>query len=301
MERFQALRDSAYGVTYATELPRSRDATRKRSSSTGAEPGLVDERTPPVDVRRCDRRDGVRRHGTPALTLVDWTATAISICSAVGAGRAAALARTTAGRSPTSRRPRRSRAALPGAGVARRRRRLRQRRHGRPVPAARRRHRAAAPGRRRHVRGRDGGGRHRAGDGGRRAPRRSSTSITTAISTSSSAAGARRISCCATTATARSPTSAAAAGVRGGAGHAVAIVPTDFDNRRDIDLLRGRSRTARPRSSGTCATARSRTWRRTAGCTPARRLDRGRRRRRQQGRLHRLLLRPRRQARRASR
>jgi hypothetical protein len=30
---------------------------------------------------------------------------------------------------------------------------------------------------------------------------------------------------------------AAAAGVRGGAAHAIAIVPTDFDNRRDIDLL----------------------------------------------------------------
>ena len=72
---------------------------------------------------------------------------------------------------------------------------------------------------------------------------------------------------------------------------AVAIVPTDYDNRRDLDLLvrAGRRRAGavqQPR-----ATARSATWPGEVGLSRARALPRGGRRRRQQGRRHRFLLR----------
>ena len=47
MQRFQTLRDSAYGVTYGTNyLQQGRYA--EASVSTGAEAGLVDARTPQV-------------------------------------------------------------------------------------------------------------------------------------------------------------------------------------------------------------------------------------------------------------
>ena len=65
--------------------------------------------------------------------------------------------------------------------------------------------------------------------------RRWSMSITTAISTSDRG-GPGPSSCCATTGTAPSPTSPPRPGLPPPA-RAVAIVPTDFDNRRDIDLL----------------------------------------------------------------
>ncbi len=95
----------------------------------------------------------------------------------------------------------------------------------------------------------------------RRAQPRSSTSTTTATSTSArgpraAASGAGqaqgcRTCCCATTATAASAISRR----RGlaGAERARPIAPTDFDNRRDIDISSPPG--APPASAGTCATA----------------------------------------------
>ena len=69
-------------------------------------------------------------------------------------------------------------------------------------------------------------------------------------------------------------------------------MPTDFDNGRDVDLAARRSRGRRRALSATGATARSATSRRRSAWPPATRPPVRRRRGRQQGRLHRLLLRP---------
>ena len=55
-----------------------------------------------------------------------------------------------------------------------------------------------------------------------------------------------RASCCATTATARSPTSRRPPGSARRPARRRRIVPTDFDNRRDVDLHRRRATAARP-------------------------------------------------------
>jgi predicted Zn-dependent protease len=75
MKRFQSLRDSAYGVTYGTNyLQQGRYA--EASVSTGAEAGLVDERTPQVVFTP-------RRTCSGARTPVSRCSTAdpVSICS----------------------------------------------------------------------------------------------------------------------------------------------------------------------------------------------------------------------------
>ena len=104
--------------------------------------------------------------------------------------------------------------------------------------------------------------------------------------------------CCRTTANGTFTDITAAAGVAGATGAPLPLVPTDFDNRRDVDLLlvassdrlscssqparRDVSRTSRPTSVSATVSAP-----RCAGGG-----------RRQQGRVHRFLLRPRRRARR---
>ena len=93
MQRFQSLRDSAYGVTYAqTYLAQGRYA--EAIASTGAEPELVNAATPQVDVRTRPPRGSRRTPSTPrradaGVTLFDATATALSISSAPGGRRAA--------------------------------------------------------------------------------------------------------------------------------------------------------------------------------------------------------------------
>jgi cytochrome c-type biogenesis protein CcmH/NrfG len=68
MQRFQSLRDSAYGVTYAQNyLQQGRYA--EAIVSTGAEPGLVDERVP--QVRFSDATPDALRASTVGFTLAD--------------------------------------------------------------------------------------------------------------------------------------------------------------------------------------------------------------------------------------
>ena len=129
------------------------------------------------------------------------------------------------------------------------------------------------------------------------APRRrpGSTPITMATSISLSPAGpatppvrpARN--CCATTATADSPTSRSdpdSVSRR----PVLAVVPTDYDNRRDIDLLLVPATGNAPCSSATSATARFATSPATSGSRQPTTARDGRNRRRQQGRLSGLLL-----------
>ena len=124
---------------------------------------------------------------------------------------------------------------------------------------------------------------------GARSARVRATWITTAISIIVYRRDARS-SCCGTTATARSPTSPRPRGWRsrgGGGGHRTG---TDFDNRRDIDLLCCGRRTA----PSLYRNMRDGTFRDAAADTRAAAHDRrdlARRRRRQQGWLHRLVLR----------
>jgi cytochrome c-type biogenesis protein CcmH/NrfG len=81
MQRFQALRDSTYGVTYAqTYLQQGRYA--EAIVSTGAEPGLVDERTPQV----------VFSDATPAA--LSGTNTGFTLADVNGDGRLDLLAVT---------------------------------------------------------------------------------------------------------------------------------------------------------------------------------------------------------------
>ena len=230
MRRFQSLRDSAYGVTYGTNyLQQGRYA--EASVSTGAEAGLVDERTPQVAFADATP-DGFR--GTHAgFTLFDGGAGFDLLAVAPdamrlwhhGGGRftevtaAAALDR-----------------ALPGTGIA-------------------------------AVFGdydndgkadlfvlRAGGNRllHQ-GAGGTFADVTAAAGIGPSTGPSRSAAfvdvdhdgdldivvggwGAPN-QLLRNNGNGTFTETAAAAGVRGGAAHAIAIVPTDFDNRRDIDLL----------------------------------------------------------------
>ena len=74
--------------------------------------------------------------------------------------------------------------------------------------------------------------------------------------------------------------------------HAVAIVPDRLRQSPRRRSAHRRATAARPRCSRTCATARSATSRRRSACPDAGRVYGDRGRRRQQGRLHRLLLRP---------
>jgi cytochrome c-type biogenesis protein CcmH/NrfG len=231
MTRFQSLRDSAYGVTYGPNyLQQGRYA--EATVSTGAEPGLVDERTPQVTFVDATP-DGFR--GTHAgftlfdaggdLDLLAVDSTALRLLRRPAGGRftdittAAALTR-----------------APPGTGVG-------------------------------AVFGdydndgkadvfllRGGGNRllHQ-GAGGAFADVTAAAGIAPATGPSRTAAfvdvdhdgdldilvggwGAPN-QLLRNNGNGTFTEIAAAAGVRGGAGHAVAIVPTDFDNRRDIDLL----------------------------------------------------------------
>ena len=87
----------------------------------------------------------------------------------------------------------------------------------------------------------------------------------------------------------------AASGIAKAAERPIAIVPTDFDNRRDVDLLiaRGTGAPALFKNLRDGTFARRRRRRRPRGAGRRAGPDhRGRRRRREQGRLHRLLLRP---------
>ncbi len=309
MERFQTLRDSTYGNTYAqTYLAQGKYA--EALASTGAEPDLVNPRRRRVTFADAtstmlprEAAAGPRR-SRPAYEpwkrhrCVDarstWTAIWTSIeCRRV---RSSASYRNARGVLTRSVRPR-SASGRMWRFDRRRGRRLRQRRPAGSVRPSRRRQPAPAPAGRRAVRGRHGSGAHPGIPVRRRDPRRSSTSITTATSISSSSAsqaGAgpnprpQSISCSATTATAPSPTSpprpkSVAAPARG-----IAVVPTDFDNRRDMDLARGRSRR--------CADALPERARRIVPRCGGRRAAAAaadvhvrRRGRRQQGRLHRLL------------
>ncbi|CAN5788754.1 hypothetical protein BH24ACI5_BH24ACI5_14820 [soil metagenome] len=71
MERFQRLRDSGYAITHARHyLEQGRYA--EAVSSTGAEPGLVDERVPDVTFRPEPIAAGAERPGPFSVTLVDY-------------------------------------------------------------------------------------------------------------------------------------------------------------------------------------------------------------------------------------
>lgn len=71
MERFQRLRDSGYGITHARNyLEQGRYA--EAIASTGAEPELVEERVPDVTFRQEPIAIGARRPGPSSVTLVDY-------------------------------------------------------------------------------------------------------------------------------------------------------------------------------------------------------------------------------------
>jgi Tfp pilus assembly protein PilF len=71
MERFQRLRDSGYGITHARNyLEQGRYA--EAIPSTGAERGLVDERVPDVTFRPAAIAIGDGRPGPFSVTLVDY-------------------------------------------------------------------------------------------------------------------------------------------------------------------------------------------------------------------------------------
>ena len=103
------------------------------------------------------------------------------------------------------------------------------------------------------------------------APWPSSTPITTAISTSCSPAGwrARPTRCSRNNGNGTFADVSAASGIAAASGAAVGLVPTDFDNRRDVDLLVARGRPARRCCSRTCATAPSRTSRPRSASPPS--------------------------------
>ena len=286
----------------------NRDATPKRSPSTGAEGR-------PRRPRRC-----------PRCAFVD----ARDRAAGGDADAARRPARRDARRSRSRRRPRSRRrrrralrvldndgghvprrlgrqgpAGADAAGAARRRgrRRLRQRRARRPVRARRR------SGTRCCTRRDDGTlrGRDRGGQASRRRPvrprrPRSSTSITTATSISSLGRRPRQ-SLLRNNGNGTFADVTAAAGIAdGGRQRPIAVVPTDFDNRRDVDLLiaRGDRRAGAVPEPARRHVPRRRRDEVGAAAAPAR-ITARRGRRRQQGRLHRLLLRPRGRRRRARR
>ena len=288
MERFQTLRDSAYGVTYATEyLQQGRYA--EATVSTGAEAELG--RRPPRRGSQFKRRHaGGRSAGTGArgLTLFDADGDGDLDLSVAGASGMRLFRHRRGGGSPTST------AA-----------------DGRSTPASRRAPSAPCAGdydndgqpdvfvlgeRRqpalhqeagRQVRGRHGGGRHlpaatraRAVRGvRRRRSRRRPRHL-------SSAAAARPTSCCATTATARSPTSPPPPASRGGAGTRIAIVPDRLRQPARHRPADRRARTAPPALFQQHARRHvPGRGRERAGCPAAGGYTARRRRRRQQGRL----------------
>ena len=225
-----------------------------------------------------------------------WTATATSTCStARPAGVCAAAQRRRALR----RRPRRRWPASPRGRRRRRRRRLRQRRRARSGRAAQR-------GRHACYRN-DASGASSTSPrppalslrARRRAPRRSSTSTTTATSTSLLAGDGDAAACCATTATARFTDVTAAAGLRRRRRASSRSCRPTSTTGRDIDLLELAGdrppRLFRNMRDGTFRDVAAEAAGLPAGCALPQRVGR----RRQQGRLHRLLPRRRGRARRA--
>ena len=227
MAAFQKLRDSAYKSALGSNyLEQGKYA--EALASTGAEPEAVDAKTPAVSLAEKD--EALAGASTLVLADLDGDGTLDAVTAGRGGLRAAAGRGGTARRrrrrrpaSPGSRRPRRWRGTTTTTGCRTSWPRLRAASRSsttRAAGASRPRPRRSPPGRT------------------PRPPPPSSTSTTTATSTSSRRR-ARRAgppSSSGTTATAPSPTSRRAAQL-GGAGGAVAVVPTDFDNRRDIDLF----------------------------------------------------------------
>ena len=319
MARFQELRESAYKTSFGQNyLEQGRYA--EAIASTGAEPDLVDAgdaggavRRPGWRPRRGVQREPRSRAGASARRAAATggrpgcsrsstsTGTASSTRSTCGAGVLRVLRNE---RRPASSTRRAASGLGRRRGPGRRGRRLRQRRQARPAGADARR-----PSRLFHN---EGGGRfrtrrHRAASGLSARVARAAAFVdidhdgdldvfVAGLAACGHRSGRpllfpttsrRRPACFSRT------TATALHGHHGprerAAGARVAVVPTDFDNRRDVDLLVLRPRRAAAPLPEHAATARSRTWRPVSASARARPLQSAGRGRREQGRLHRLL------------
>ena len=248
MQRFETLRDAPYAVTYA-QTYLSQGKYGEAIASTGAEPDVVDPNPPrvsfvdatdsglPPSARTANAQPPAEApDDAGSVSLVDLDSDGDLDAYSVAAAGPRLYLNAGTGSPPfsdvTSARgldqSRGARAAVLGDYDNDRRADILLL--------------ASAGPRLLHQRA-DGRSRMSAGRRGCRAPRiapsrvRSPTSTTTATSTSSSPAPGPPTSCCETTATGRSRRSPRASGVADGAAQAIAVVPTDFDDRRDIDLL----------------------------------------------------------------